>query len=199
MTSAPGGAQRPTGPGGHPAAGTGPADLVERLHDDPTIADADDLAAELTAEERPEPAGPVANVVIALVVVCLGIATVVGSFGQGVGSASAPAGGTWPFLIGVVLTGLGLALLPLARRTADAEKFTRASWLVVAGIATMVGFVAAIGVIGFEIPATALVFVWLRFLGRESWRLSVVLSLAVVVAFYLIFVVALSVPIPHLF
>ena len=74
-----------------------------------------------------------------------------------------------------------------------------ASWLVVAGLATMVGFVAVIGVIGFEIPAALLAFVWLRVLGHEGWRTSIVTSLAVVVAFYLIFVAALSVPIPHLF
>ncbi|WP_346623386.1 tripartite tricarboxylate transporter TctB family protein [Blastococcus montanus] len=199
MSSAPDGAHRPTGPGGQTAAGTGPAGLVERLHEDPTVADADDLAAEMSDEDRPPPAGPLANVVIALVVVAFGIAAMAGSIGLGIGSTSTPAGGTWPFLISVVLIALGLGLLPLARRTADAERFTRASWLVVAGVATMVGFVAVIGVIGFEIPAAVLVFVWLRFLGRESWRLSAGLTLGVVAAFYLVFVVALSVPIPHLF
>ena len=53
--------------------------------------------------------------------------------------------------------------------------------------------------IGFEIPAALLCFVWLRFLGRESWRMSVITSLAVVAGFYLVFVAALAVPIPHLF
>jgi putative tricarboxylic transport membrane protein len=86
-----------------------------------------------------------------------------------------------------------------ARGTTDAERFNRTSWLVLAGLATMVVFVAVISVIGFEIPAALLAFVWLRFLGHESWRTSVVGSLAMVVAFYLIFVAALSVPIPHLF
>jgi putative tricarboxylic transport membrane protein len=56
-----------------------------------------------------------------------------------------------------------------------------------------------IEVIGFEIPAAVLCFVWLRFLGRESWRMSIITSLAVVVGFYLVFVAALAVPIPHLF
>jgi hypothetical protein len=63
----------------------------------------------------------------------------------------------------------------------------------------MAGFVAVIGTIGFEIPAAVLAFVWLRFLWHESWRMSVVTSLLVVVAFYLLFVVALDVTIPHLF
>ena len=53
--------------------------------------------------------------------------------------------------------------------------------------------------VGFEIPAVLLCFVWLRFLGREGWRMSVITSFAVVAGFYLVFVAALSVPIPHLF
>jgi hypothetical protein len=102
-------------------------------------------------------------------------------------------------LVSVVLVVLGGALLVIVRRTSDAEKFTRGSWLVPAGLATMVAFVAVISVIGFEIPSALLCFVWLRFLGREGWRMSVITSLAVVVGFYLVFVAALAVPIPHLF
>ena len=94
---------------------------------------------------------------------------------------------------------LGLALGATARRTSDAERFTGSSWAVVAGLATMLVFVALIGTIGFEIPSALLAFVWLRFLGGESWRSSIVTSIGVVIAFYLIFVAALSVPIPHLF
>ena len=63
----------------------------------------------------------------------------------------------------------------------------------------MIFFVAAVPYIGFEIPAAVLTFLWLRFLGGEGWRLSVVTSIAVVAAFYLIFVAALSVRIPHMF
>jgi hypothetical protein len=90
-------------------------------------------------------------------------------------------------------------MLAAARYTHDAERFTRASLLVLAGLATMVVFVVLLPVIGFEIPAALLCFVWLRFLGREGWRLSLLLSLGLVAAFYAIFVGALSVPIPHLF
>ncbi len=136
---------------------------------------------------------------VAAVVVILGAAALVGSMSLGAGSAGNPGSGTWPMIISLALIVLGIALLPAARRTADAERFTQPSWLVLVGIATMVVFVALISVIGFEIPAALLAFVWLRFLGHESWRSSIVTSLGVVVAFYLIFVAALSVPIPHLF
>ncbi len=154
---------------------------------------------EVEHENRPPAAGTVTNILTAAAVVVLGVAALVGSAALGTGTASRPGPGTWPLLVSIVLVVLGVALLLTSRRTSDAERFSRASWLVLAGIATMVGFVVVISVIGFEIPAALLCFVWLKFLGRESWRMSVITSLAVVVGFYLVFVAALAVPIPHLF
>ncbi len=151
------------------------------------------------AEHRPPPAGPATNVVVAVAVAALGAAGLVMSLSLGAGSAGNPGPGTWPLLISVTLVVLGLALLPAARRTADAERFAAPSWLVLVGLVTMVAFVVLLPVIGFEIPAALLAFVWLRFLGGESWRSSVLTSIGAVVAFYLVFVAALSVPIPHLF
>jgi hypothetical protein len=198
MTPRHDGATTPGSSGGHPAAGATPAaaepvpstlhDLEEAVHQ-----------LEHDAEHRPPPAGPVTNVVVAVVVVALGAAALVGSLALGVGSARNPGSGTWPMLISLVLVALGLVLLVTARRAADAERFTRSSGLVLVALVTMVVFVAVLPVIGFEIPTALLAFVWLRFLGGETWRSSVVTSLGVVVAFYLIFVAALSVPIPHLF
>lgn len=154
---------------------------------------------EIEHENRPPAAGVLGNAVTALVVVGLGVAALIGSLSLGAGSASEPGPGTWPLLVSAVLTVLGVVLLATVRQSHDAERFTSTAWLVVAGLATMVVFVAVIEVIGFEIPAALLCFVWLRFLGRESWRASIVTSLGVVVAFYLVFVAALAVPIPHLF
>ncbi|GAB1513396.1 tripartite tricarboxylate transporter TctB family protein [Actinophytocola sp. KF-1] len=154
---------------------------------------------EIEHENRPPAAGVLGNAVTALVVTGLGVAALIGSLAMGAGSASRPGPGTWPLLVSAVLTVLGLVLLATVRRSHDAERFTPAAWLVLAGLATMVVFVAVIEVIGFEIPAALLCFVWLRFLGRESLRAAILTSLGVVVAFYLVFVAALAVPIPHLF
>jgi hypothetical protein len=154
---------------------------------------------ELEEHHRPPPAGPISNLVTAVVIAALAVGAIVGSLALGVGSTGQPGPGTWPLLMGVALLVLSVVLAFLARRTTDAERFTRASWQVLAGLVTMILFVSAIGVIGFEIPAALLTFVWLRYLGGESWRLSIVISIAVVVAFYAIFVGALSVRIPHLF
>ncbi|GAA4866758.1 tripartite tricarboxylate transporter TctB family protein [Saccharopolyspora cebuensis] len=153
------------------------------------------------AAEAGEPprAGPVANLVAALLVIAVGVAGLVGSWSLGAGTPAAPGPGTWPLLISLAITGLGIALAVLARRTTDAEAFTGESAKVLVGLLSMAGFVALVGTIGFEIPSVLLALVWLRFLGGETWRLSVVAALGIVVAFYAIFVGALGVPVPHLF
>jgi len=203
VTSPAGGAHVPGRPGGSTAAGaTPPADPAVPPVEPAGEFDLEEAIHQVEAEEhegRPPAAGLLGNLVVAAAVVALGVAAVAGSLALDVGSAGSPAAGTWPLLVSVVVLVLGLALVATARRTTDAERFSSTSWLVLAGLATMVVFVAVISVIGFEIPAALLAFVWLRFLGRESWRTSIVASLAMVVAFYLIFVAALSVPIPHLF
>ena len=168
-------------------------------HREHTLSEAIHEVEELEHEYRPPAAGVLGNAITALVVIGLGIAALIGSLALGAGTAQRPGPGTWPLLVSAVLTVLGVVLLAIVRQSHDAERFTSTAWLVVAGLATMVVFVAVIEVIGFEIPAALLCFVWLRFLGRESWRTSVITSLAVVAGFYLVFVAALAVPIPHLF
>jgi len=149
--------------------------------------------------DRPPAAGPVTNLVTALAVVILGGVAFLIAVRLGVGSPSAPEPGTWPAIVSAVLVVLGLVLAARFRYTDDAERFTRTGLLVLAAVASMALFVAVVGTIGFEIPTAALALVWLRFLGRERWRTSIVISLGATVAFYLLFVAALDVSIPHLF
>ncbi|PSK67398.1 hypothetical protein B0E53_00632 [Micromonospora sp. MH33] len=200
MTAAHGGVPTQGSPGGHPAAGATRAETdEERPLEELSLDEAIHRVEEAEHEGRPPAAGPLSNVLAAAAVVALGVAALVGSARLGLGTVRSPDSGTWPLLVSAALVVLGLGLLAAGRRTTDAERFSRASWLVLGGLATMVVFVAVIGTIGFEIPAALLAFVWLRFLGREGWRTSVLASLGVVVGFYLAFVAALSVPIPHLF
>ncbi len=211
MTSEHDGANAQGSPGGRSAAGATPPGVgdgtggpIASPTAEPvpsTLHDLEEAVHQLEhdAEHRPPPAGPVTNVVVAVVVVALGAAALVGSLSLGAGSAGNPGPGTWPVLISVTLIVLGLALLPAVRHTADAERFSAPSWLVLVGLLTMVAFVVLLPIIGFEIPAALLAFVWLRFLGGESWRSSIITSVGAVAAFYLVFVAALSVPIPHLF
>ncbi|KAA1418275.1 tripartite tricarboxylate transporter TctB family protein [Mumia zhuanghuii] len=158
----------------------------------------EELAAEWE-ESKPPAAGPVANLIAAGAVIAFGVAGILMSLSLGAGSLGEPDAGSWPLVVSATLTILGIALAVRAGSTHDAEQFGRSSLTVLAALATMVPFALVVGVIGFEIPAALLAFVWLRFLGRESWRVSIVGSVLMVVVFYLIFVLALGVSIPHLF
>jgi hypothetical protein len=167
-----------------------------------TLVDEPESAEELIAlweADNPPPAGLASNIAAAVVVVVLGVFGIIGALDLGVGSAAQPAPGTWPLIISVAIVVLGSALALTVRKTGNAEKFTSYSWRVLLGFATMVGFALVAGTIGFEIPAALLAFVWLKVLGHEGWRTSIIASVAMVVAFYLVFVVALGTSIPHLF
>ena len=167
--------------------------------------DEPDILAELQAEvaqeladERPPAGGPAYQIVSALVVLVLGIGGAYLAYGYGLGSLRRPGPGLWPFAVSVLIALLAIMLLVVGRHLDDAEKFTRASLLVLAGGATFIGLGLLLPTIGFEIPAILLGIVWLRFLGGESWRSTIVISVATTAAFYLLFLYVLKIPLPHL-
>jgi hypothetical protein len=132
------------------------------------------------------------------VALAIGIGAAVLAYGYGLGSLRRPGPGLWPFAVSVLIALLAIMLLVVGRHLDDAEKFTRASLLVLAGGATFIGLGLLLPTIGFEIPAILLGIVWLRFLGGESWRSTIVISVATTAAFYVLFLYVLKIPLPHL-
>ncbi|UUZ61487.1 tripartite tricarboxylate transporter TctB family protein [Nocardioides sp. B-3] len=164
-----------------------------------------DIPAELRAEvardpadERPPAGGPPYQIISAVLVLALGVGAAVLSYGYGLGSLRRPGPGLWPFAVSIVIAVLAVVLLVVGRTLDDAEKFTGASYLVLIGAATFVGLGLLLPTIGFEIPAVLLGIVWLRFLGGETWRSTIVISLCTTAGFYLLFLYALKIPLPHL-
>ncbi|TDE55802.1 tripartite tricarboxylate transporter TctB family protein [Nonomuraea mesophila] len=172
-----------------------PASSPEPLDD--VAVEAERLQAELD-ESRPPHAGPLSQVAAALAGLTAGIFGAVGSYALGLGSLTHPGPGLWPFAISVTIIALSAALVVAGRRLEDAERFSRASLLTVVALVTLVLLAVLLPLIGFEIPSLLLVFVWLRWLGKESWRSSIVISVGTVAAFYVIFVLLLQVPLPRL-
>jgi hypothetical protein len=174
---------------------------VKETSADPVVED--DLTPEQLAaqweDEKPPAAGPLANAASSLVVLGVGIGAVILSVAMGLGTPSAPQPGLWPFIISCVMVALGLFQLIAGRHNRDAEKFTRMSISPLTGLVTLAAMVAVMPLIGFELPALVLCIIWMRFLGGETWRSTVLISAIVVAAFYGIFVLALGTSIPHLF
>ncbi len=134
----------------------------------------------------------------ALVVLVLGAGAAYLAYGYGLGSLRRPGPGLWPFTVSVLIMVLAVVLLVVGRTLDDAEKFTRSSLLVLVGGATFVGLGLLLPTLGFEIPAILLGIVWLRFLGGETWRSTIVISVATTAAFYVLFLYGLKIPLPHL-
>jgi putative tricarboxylic transport membrane protein len=168
-------------------------------------AHAHDILAEIEAEvaheleeERPPAGGPAYQTVGAVVALAVGLGGAVLAYGYGLGSLNKPGPGLWPFVVSVVIAALSAILLVVGRGLGDSEAFTRSSALPVIGAVTFVAFGLLLPVTGFEIPALALCVIWLRFLGGESWRNTLVISVLTTATFYLLFLYGLRIPLPHL-
>jgi putative tricarboxylic transport membrane protein len=168
-------------------------------------AHAHDILAEIEAEvaheleeERPPAGGPAYQTVGAVVALAVGLGGAVLAYGYGLGSLNKPGPGLWPFVVSVVIAALSAILLVVGRGLGDSEAFTRSSALPVIGAVTFVAFGLLLPVTGFEIPALALCVIWLRFLGGESWRNTLVISVLTTAIFYLLFLYGLRIPLPHL-
>lgn len=177
---------------------TTPEPVVAHPHTRDILAELEAEVAQEMEEDRPPSGGPVYQIVGALVGAAIGIGGAVLSFGYGLGTLREPGPGLWPFVVSVLIAALSVVLLVVGRGLTDSEAFTRSSVLPVVGIVTFVAFGLMLPLTGFEIPALLLCVIWLRFLGRESWRNTVVISLVTVTAFYLLFLYGLSIPLPHL-
>lgn len=197
----------PGGAGSAPSAGSGPDELPAGAQagfpEGTGNGGLDELTPEQLAaqweDEKPPAAGVLANAASSLVVIAVGLGALILSVAMGLGSLAAPQPGLWPFIISCVMVALGAFQLIAGRRNRDAEKFTRMSMAPLTGLVTLALMVALMPVIGFELPALVLCIIWMRFLGGETWRSTLLVSAVVVAAFYGIFVLALNTSIPHLF
>jgi hypothetical protein len=164
-----------------------------------------DVLAEIEAEvahqlddERPPAGGPLYQTVGALVGLGVGVGGAAMAYGYGLGSLHHPGPGLWPFVVSVVIVVLSVLLVVVGRGLDDSEKFTRSSVMAAVGAVTFVAFGLLLPLIGFEIPAVLLCVIWLRFLGGESWRSTIVISLVTTAVFYALFLYGLRIPLPHL-
>ena len=164
-----------------------------------------DILAELEAEvaheleeDRPPAGGPAYQIASALVGLAIGIGGAALAYGYGLGSLHEPGPGMWPFVVSVLIATLSAVLLVAGRGLTDSEAFTRSSALPFIGVITFVAFGLLMPAVGFEIPALALCVIWLKFLGGETWRNTVLISVVTVAVFYVLFLYGLRIPLPHL-
>lgn len=110
------------------------------------------------------------------------------------GTLTAPGPGIWPLIISValVVTSVLLLLLPESEK----EEFTRRSVPIAVAMVALAAFVVLFQLFGFVLPAALLLLIWLRFLSRETWRSSILVTFVAVASLYVIFAFLLGVPFP---
>lgn len=112
------------------------------------------------------------------------------------GRLNQPGPALWPTFVAGFLVVASLALLLTERDDEDYEPFTE-RWRVVAlGAASIASFIVLMELVGFPLAAVLVLVFWCRFLGKESWRLSVTVGVAGTATFFVVFGLLLGVPLP---
>lgn len=114
------------------------------------------------------------------------------------GGLSEPGPALWPVIVGVLLAVLSVILL-LTEDTEDHEPFTRKARLVALGVVSTAVFIVIFEQVGFVVAGFLLLLFWMRYLGRESWKLSLIVAAGVTLVFYYVFGPLLGVPLPSRF
>jgi putative tricarboxylic transport membrane protein len=148
-------------------------------------------------EEGPR-AGPAVRLAGGLVPLAFGVAALVLAWRMRMGEPRDPGPGMWPAIISVAIIALSVVLLVRERDERDYERFSRGAWFNLLGVASLVAYVLLFRLVGFEVATLVVTAVWLKLLGGESWRTTIVLSALLTASLYTLFVLVLDAPIPRL-
>lgn len=157
----------------------------------------DELDPFATEHDEGPRAGKAVRVAGALAPLALGLFGAVNAVRYGVGGARDPGPGRWPLMMSVALILGGLVLLALERDQRDYEKYTRGAVLNLYGVLSLVAYVLVFKYVGFELATAAVTAFWLKVLGGESWRATIVIAAVVTTVAYVLFVTFLGAPIPR--
>jgi putative tricarboxylic transport membrane protein len=138
------------------------------------------------------------NIIATAIPLAIGVVAAILSWRLGVGDLADPGPGLWPLVVSVAMVVIAAVLVVRSRPTGGEERFGRGAVIVVVAAGSLIGYALLFERVGFEIPTVALLVLWLKVLGRESWRMTVAVSLGVSVALYLLFITGLGVSLPHI-
>jgi putative tricarboxylic transport membrane protein len=127
----------------------------------------------------------------------LGIVCLLYSYSLSLGRITNPGPGLWPFIVSAVIVVVSVVLLITERGGEDYERFTGKTWIVAAGVVSTAVFIYLFQWFGFIVPAFLTLVFWLRYLGKESWKMTLSVAVAVTVGFYLLFATLLGIPLPE--
>ena len=141
----------------------------------------------------------IVEAVVALLVVLLGVTVIVGSWKLGSGwTSDGPGAGYFPFYIGVILciSGAGILFQSVAGKRKNHEIFVDSEQLkrVLSVLLPALVYVLAVQFVGLYVASALYIALFMIVLGKYSPVKSVIVALAVVVLFFLMFEVWFKVP-----
>lgn len=111
-----------------------------------------------------------------------------------VGSLTKPGPGMWPLVVSVVL--IISAALVLAAPEGDHERFSAQSLPILAALVVLALFTTGFARVGFVLPATLMLVVWLHYISKETWKVTIAVTVPAVAILYVLFSFLLNVPFP---
>jgi putative tricarboxylic transport membrane protein len=126
------------------------------------------------------------------------------SFRYPVWGDTGPQEGFYPFLIGLILTGLSLVIMANAFRVKEGEPekaqpqskegVTRLRAFLYVGLVILYGLVFEKA--GFVLSSGVFLFVVLKYVERQSWKITISVGIISVVVSHILFAYLLGVPLP---
>ena len=139
------------------------------------------------------------ELVVAAILLAFGIVVAYGSYQLGSGwTTDGPGAGYFPFYVGLLIciAGIGVFVQTLLAKNKRDDAFVDREQLqrVLSVFVPAVAYVGAVQVFGLYVASAAYITLFMVFLGKYKWLKSIVISLAVIVLFFLMFEVWFKVP-----
>ena len=136
---------------------------------------------------------------VAVILLAFGIVIAYGSYQLGSGwTSDGPGAGYFPFYIGLLIciAGIGVFVQTLLAKSKGDDAFVDREQLhrVLSVFIPAVVYVGATQVLGLYVASAIYITLFMVILGKYSWLKSIIISLAVIVLFFLMFEVWFKVP-----
>ena len=138
------------------------------------------------------------GILAGVVPLIIGLLACFGAYQMDIGRLSKPEAGLWPFILSMMLVACSIVLLIKEARPDNYEKFSNKSRLVFYSVCAIGIFIVMFKYLGLLTAVSALLLFQLRVVGKESWKVCILVTVIMSSAAFLLFSVWLRIPFPGL-
>lgn len=131
-----------------------------------------------------------------IVPLLVGLVFLIYSYQSSLGNFINPGAGLWPFIFSLIMVIASFILILRELNNSTEIHFSARFKNVLLGSISMVFFVWLLQLFGLLSSSFLMVLFWIKYLGQEPWKVSVLTTFGLSVGIYLLFVVFLKIPFP---